>query len=99
MEGVGGLHLAGLRESLRFERSWTPVDFKTALRAQLGSAFGPSPTLLQSAYFRQPNRDRRVKGLYHVGAGTHPGAGIPGVLMGAEVTAQLLLEEARAWRS
>lgn len=99
MEGVGGLHLAGLRESLRFERSWTPVDFKTALRAQLGNAFGPSPTLLQSAYFRQPNRDRRVKGLYHVGAGTHPGAGIPGVLMGAEVTAQLLLEEARAWRS
>lgn len=99
MEDVSGLHMEGLRDSLRFERSWTPVDFKSRLRARLGNAFGPEPTLLQSAYFRQPNRDRQVKGLYHVGAGTHPGAGIPGVLLGAEVTAQLLLQEAPAWRS
>jgi phytoene desaturase len=38
-----------------------------------------------------PNRDRSVEGLYHVGGGTHPGAGIPGVLMGAQVTADLAL--------
>jgi phytoene desaturase len=98
MESDQGLGLTGLRDSLVLERSWTPLDYKVRLRAHLGNAFGPEPTLLQSAYFRQPNRDRRLRGLYHVGAGTHPGAGIPGVLLGAEVTSQLLLEEAAAWR-
>jgi len=62
-----------------------------------GNAFSVEPTLHQSAYFRQPNRDRSIEGLYYVGAGTHPGAGIPGVLLGAEVTCGLL-EEDRATR-
>ena len=48
------------------------------------------PLLTRSAYFRQPNRDRTVDGLYHVGAGAHPGAGVPGVLLGAEVAASLV---------
>lgn len=99
MESDQGLGLSGLSSSLVLERSWSPVDFQSRLRAHLGNAFGPEPTLLQSAYFRQPNRDGRVRGLYHVGAGTHPGAGIPGVLLGAALTSGLLLEEEVArWR-
>jgi phytoene desaturase len=49
--------------------------------------------LLQSAYFRVHNRDRKIRGLYFVGAGTHPGAGIPGVINSAKATAGLILDE------
>jgi phytoene desaturase len=55
-----------------------------------GNAFAVEPTLHQSAWLRTHNRDGRVAGLYHVGGGTHPGAGIPGVLLGAQVTAELV---------
>jgi phytoene desaturase len=79
--------LEGLRESIVVEHAWTPVDFKRELEAPFGNAFAIEPVLWQSAYFRQPNRDRTVEGLYFVGAGTHPGGGIPGVMLGAEVTA------------
>jgi phytoene desaturase len=96
LEAEEGLALQGLRDSIVVERSWTPLDFRDRFGAADGNAFGPEPTLFQSAYFRQPNRDRRLGGLYYVGAGTHPGAGIPGVLMTAAVTAGLLGEEVRA---
>jgi phytoene desaturase len=87
--------LAGLGEAIRVEHRMTPVDFERELGAAHGNAFSVEPTLHQSAYLRTPNRDRRVAGLFHVGAGTHPGAGIPGVLMGAQVTAGLALAELR----
>ncbi len=87
--------LDGLRAAIVFERQMTPADFRDRLGALEGNAFGPEPTLHQSAYFRQHNRDDRVAGLYHVGAGTHPGAGIPGVVLGAEVTAGLVLADRR----
>ena len=82
--------LAGLGESIVAEHEMTPEDFRTELGAVDGNAFAVEPTLHQSAYFRQPNRDRSVDGLYYVGGGTHPGAGVPGVLLGAEVTAELI---------
>jgi len=63
-----------------------------------GNAFSLEPTLQQSAYFRAPNRVRCVEGMYHVGGGTHPGAGIPGVLLGAGVTAGLVAADARIRR-
>jgi phytoene desaturase len=88
-----GFGLAGLRDSIRVEHAMTPEDFRSELGAVLGNAFATEPTLQQSAYFRQPNRDRSVEGLYYVGAGTHPGAGVPGVLLGAEVTAKLIEED------
>lgn len=91
--------LEGLRGSVRVEHRMTPVDFRDHLGAVDGNAFAVEPTLHQSAYMRQPNRDRRVAGMYHVGGGTHPGAGIPGVLLGAEVTAGLVEREAPAARS
>ena len=64
------------------EHRMTPLDFARELGAVWGNAFAVEPTLHQSAYFRQPNRDRRIAGLYLVGGGTHPGAGVPGVLLG-----------------
>jgi phytoene desaturase len=93
LEADGGLGLRGLRDSIVVEHAWTPADFRDRLGAVAGNAFGPEPTLLQSAYFRQPNRDAKLEGVYYAGAGTHPGAGIPGVLMGAAVTAGLLRQE------
>lgn len=92
----GPLHLEGLRSSIRVERSWTPLDFRDRLGAVAGNAFGPEPLLRQSAYFRQPNRDRSLRGMYYVGAGTHPGAGIPGVFLGAQVTTDLIVQDLAA---
>jgi phytoene desaturase len=82
--------ITGLNESITVEHRMTPVDFQRDLGAMDGNAFAVEPTLHQSAWFRQPNRDRSLKGLYYVGGGTHPGAGIPGVLLGAEVTTGLV---------
>jgi phytoene desaturase len=88
LEGPAGL--PGLRSSIVSEHSWTPLTFRDALGSTDGNAFAVEPTLQQSAYFRQPNRDRVVRGLYYVGGGTHPGAGLPGTLLTAEVTADLI---------
>ena len=70
--------LAGLRDAIVVEHRMTPVDFARDLGAVWGNAFAVEPTLHQSACFRQPNRDRRLAGLYFAGGGTHPGAGVPG---------------------
>ena len=75
--------------------SYAPPDFGRDLNAHLGSAFSLEPTLLQSAYFRVHNRDDAIGNLYFVGAGTHPGAGIPGVVGSAKATAKLMLEDVR----
>jgi phytoene desaturase len=86
--------LRGLGASVRVEHRMAPPDFLRELGAVDGNAFAIEPTLHQSAWLRPPNRIRGIRGAYHVGAGTHPGAGIPGVLMGAEVTAQLVAADA-----
>jgi phytoene desaturase len=78
---------------VRVEHRMTPRDFASELGAAYGNAFATEPTLHQSAYFRQPNRDRHVAGMYYVGGGTHPGAGIPGVLLSAEVTSDLVVAD------
>jgi phytoene desaturase len=82
--------LDGLDAATVVEHRMTPVDFAEGLGAADGNAFAVEPTLQQSAWLRPHNRDARVAGLYLVGGGTHPGAGIPGVLLGAEVTAGLV---------
>jgi len=66
-------------------RLLTPREFRTDYLSVKGAAFGPEPVLQQSAYFRPHNQSEDVEGLYLVGAGTHPGAGIPGVLSSARV--------------
>jgi phytoene desaturase len=86
-------YMPGLKESIKVRRHITPLDFETRLDAHLGAAFSLEPTLTQSAYFRVHNRDDKIQGLYFVGAGTHPGAGIPGVIGSAKATAGVILGE------
>jgi phytoene desaturase len=82
-----------LHREIVTQRIFTPRDFQVELNSHLGSAFSLEPRLLQSAYFRVHNRDAAIKGLYFVGAGTHPGAGIPGVVNSAKATAGVILQD------
>ncbi len=88
-------YMPGLRQDLVTSRIFTPTDFRDELNAHHGSAFSLEPLLTQSAWFRPHNRDRDIANLYLVGAGTHPGAGVPGVIGSAKATARLMLEEFR----
>ncbi|MEX2314853.1 MAG: phytoene desaturase family protein, partial [Thermomicrobiales bacterium] len=85
--------LDGLEASIVTEQRFTPLDFRDQLGSWLGSAFSIEPTLTQSAWFRPHNRSRELPGLYFTGAGTHPGAGLPGTLLSAEITSRLVLED------
>ena len=82
-----------LRKNIVTSRLFTPPDFERDLNAWHGSAFSLQPTLTQSAWFRVHNRDKKIHGLYFVGAGTHPGAGIPGVVNSAKATARIMQED------
>lgn len=75
----------GLRDAVEVKFSVTPEHFRDRLLTHHGTGFSIQPTLFQSAWFRFHNRSEDVKGLYLVGAGTHPGAGLPGVLCSAKV--------------
>lgn len=85
--------LPGLKESMVTSRIITPEHFKSELNSIHGCAFSVEPILTQSAYFRPHNKSEDVKGLYFVGAGTHPGAGMPGVLCTAKVVDRLISDE------
>jgi phytoene desaturase len=87
-------YIPGLKKDLVCSRIFTPFDFRDELNAHLGSAFSIEPILTQSAWFRPHNRDDQIPNLYIVGAGTHPGAGVPGVVSSAKATARLMLEDA-----
>ncbi len=82
--------LPGLGEHVVTSKLMTPQDFKDRLWSYQGAAFGLEPILLQSAWFRPHNRSEDIAGLYMVGAGTHPGAGVPGVLMSAKAMATVV---------
>jgi phytoene desaturase len=86
-------YLPDLRKHVVVKRWLTPSGFATDLRAYQGSAFSCAPTLTQSAWFRPHNRDAHIDGLYIVGAGTHPGAGLPGVINSAKATTQCILQD------
>ncbi|WP_353209076.1 phytoene desaturase [Sphingorhabdus sp.] len=81
-----------IRSRIMTQFHYTPADFGRDLSAHLGSAFSLEPVLWQSAYMRAHNRDDAISNLYFVGAGTHPGAGIPGVVGSAKATAALMME-------
>jgi phytoene desaturase len=89
-------YMPGLRSQLVTSRIFTPNDFRDELNAHVGSAFSLEPILTQSAWFRPHNRDAELPNLYLVGAGTHPGAGVPGVIGSAKATAGLMLEGVNA---
>ncbi len=78
-------HMPGLREHVTVNFTVTPDYFEHELRSVAGAGFGPEPRLTQSAWFRYHNRSEDVQGLYFVGAGVHPGAGVPGVITSAKV--------------
>jgi phytoene desaturase len=76
--------LEGLREHLEVLHIMDPTHFRDDLNSLHGNAFSIIPKIMQTAYFRPHNRSEDVRGLYLVGAGTHPGAGVPGVFLSAE---------------
>jgi phytoene desaturase len=84
--------LPGLRSRLLTQHFITPRTFERDLAAFQGSAFSLAPKLSQSAWFRPHNQDPKIPGLYLVGAGTHPGAGLPGVINSAQASVALILE-------
>ncbi|MDH3842935.1 MAG: cryptochrome/photolyase family protein [Myxococcales bacterium] len=92
-------HLPGLRDNLVTQFHVDPTYFETELRSYQGAAFGLEPTLRQSAYFRFHNMSEDIEGLYFVGAGVHPGAGLPGVLSSAKVLERVVPQRATEGRS
>jgi phytoene desaturase len=87
-------YLPNLGQHLVTEHMIDPRHFETTLNSYLGSAFSVEPILTQSAWFRPHNRSEDIDGLYFVGAGTHPGAGLPGVLSSAKIADNLIAEAA-----
>lgn len=85
--------LDGLKENIEVMELFTPDDFAHRRNNYLGSAWGLEPRMTQSAVFRPKNRSEDVHGLYMVGASTHPGAGLPGVLLSAETTHKVIMED------
>ena len=82
--------MPGITKNAREIFCMTPEDFKTNYRTPYGSGFSIAPILTQSAWFRTHNQDDRYKNLFYVGAGTHPGAGVPGVINSAKVVEKIL---------
>ncbi|WP_298170074.1 phytoene desaturase [Novosphingobium sp.] len=93
LDEVGRRLIPDIHSRIVTKFSYTPKDFSIDLSAHQGSAFSLEPLLTQSAYFRAHNRDDAIKNFYLVGAGTHPGAGIPGVVGSAKATAGLMIED------
>ncbi|MDX1617040.1 MAG: phytoene desaturase family protein, partial [Candidatus Promineifilaceae bacterium] len=85
-------YLPDLEQNLVAEHHIDPLHFETTLNSYMGSAFSVEPILTQSAWFRPHNRSEDFDNLYFVGAGTHPGAGLPGVLSSSKIAEDLILE-------
>ena len=85
VDALGRTILPGLASTITAEFSMTPVDFKDDYLSVHGAGFSVAPLFRQSAWFRFHNRAEGIRNLYLVGAGTHPGAGLPGVLCSAKV--------------
>jgi phytoene desaturase len=93
LDEIGRRLIPDIHDRIVTKFSYAPKDFAQDLNAHVGSAFSLEPILTQSAWFRAHNRDEAIPNLYVVGAGTHPGAGIPGVVGSAKATAALMLEQ------
>src|SRR5690606_15580853 len=86
-------YLPDLQENIVAEHTIDPLHFRDVLNSHMGSAFSIQPILLQSAWFRPHNRSEDFANLYFVGAGTHPGAGLPGVLSSSIIAENLVSED------
>jgi phytoene desaturase len=85
--------LKDLRRNIEVLELFTPEDFASQRNNYLGSAWGVEPRLTQTATLRPHNRSEDIENLYLVGASTHPGAGVPGVMLTAEATVNTMLED------
>lgn len=92
VEALSATILPDLAEHITAEFWMDPTDFKSDYRAHHGAGFSIAPIFSQSAWFRYRNRDPHIDNLYFTGAGTHPGAGLPGVVSSAKVVETLLRE-------
>jgi phytoene desaturase len=88
-------YLPDLQKHIVAEHYIDPLHFQGTLNSYLGSAFSVEPVLTQSAWFRPHNRSEDFDNLYFVGAGTHPGAGLPGVLSSSVIAENLVCEDLR----
>ena len=95
LEALEDWGLDGLRSHIDVMHTFTPRDFENELKATSGAAFSLEPRLMQTGWFRPHSRSEDVRNLYLVGAGTHPGAGVPGVLLSAEATYDCIAEDHR----
>lgn len=93
LDEIGRRLIPDIHDRIVTKFSYAPKDFSQDLNAHMGSAFSLEPVLWQSAYMRGHNRDDVLGNFYLVGAGTHPGAGIPGVVGSAKATAGLMLAD------
>ncbi len=93
LDEVGRRLIPDLDDRIITKFHYAPRDFALDMNAYNGSPFGLEPILSQSGLFRPHNRDGKLKNVYLVGAGTHPGAGIPAVLHSARATAQVMQED------
>lgn len=89
-------YLPDLQENIVAEHMIDPRHFQTSLNSHLGSAFSLEPIFTQSAWFRPHNQSEDLENLYFVGAGTHPGAGLPGVLSSAKIADTLITRNSKS---
>ncbi|XZR53186.1 MAG: phytoene desaturase family protein [Enterobacteriaceae bacterium] len=85
-------YMPNLIKNIIISKIFTPLDFSNVLNTFYGSSFSISPNILQSTLLRIHNKDKIIKNLYFVGSGTHPGAGIPGVLNSAKITSKIIIK-------
>lgn len=83
-------YLPDLSQHIVIEHVINPLYFRDELNSYKGSAFSVEPMLFQSAWFRPHNQSEDVANLYCVGAGTHPGAGLPGVMSSGKIAAEMI---------
>ncbi|MBL7999194.1 MAG: phytoene desaturase [Candidatus Kapabacteria bacterium] len=86
-------YMPNLRKHIVSEQYIDPLHFEGTLNSYLGSAFSVEPILTQSAWFRPHNKSEDIANLYFVGAGTHPGAGLPGVMSSGKIVARQISRE------
>ena len=86
-------YMPDLSKHIVSEHYVTPLHFRDTLNSHLGSAFSVEPILTQSAWFRPHNISEDIPNLYFAGAGTHPGAGLPGVMSSGKIVANMILEK------
>lgn len=90
LEFLDAKYMPGLLDNLATVRTLTPLGFETELNSYRGAGFSFEPIFTQSAWFRPHNQSEDIPNLYFAGAGTHPGAGVPGVLSSAKIAEKLI---------